>query len=312
MAVLSRFDELHDRYDPIGTGKAGSRYERLAAIMLKALRERDTVIHDLELRGTSEVKHQIDVTVETPGGRRRVLVECKDFDVSGKPVGLSVVRNFFGVVEDVSPDDAIVISCNRFTKPARTYAKAKKIRLAILRTPGENDWRRGSRSFEATVSLQIVELVAAHVDLSEDSRAKLAADRAAAGLHPTNTERHDPVFLNGPEDGRMQFNDYVSKQMNACAPPLGQEHEVTIPLRGMTLEIERRGGHALDSMRLRIRHRESPETTTIQACADTIAVLILEPDGESEAVIWDHDLRRFKIGEDGVVHESGPGAGERV
>lgn len=32
----SRYDGLHDRFDPIKTGKAGTRYERLAAMVLKA------------------------------------------------------------------------------------------------------------------------------------------------------------------------------------------------------------------------------------------------------------------------------------
>jgi hypothetical protein len=303
MANRSRFDDLHDAYDPFRPGKAGTRYERLAAIVLKALRENATVVHDLRLVGTSEVKHQIDVTIESQGKRKRVLIECKDFDVSGDLVGLGIIRDFFGVVEDVKPDAAIVMTCNGFTEEARTYAKAKKIKLAVLRTPHDDDWRRRPRSIVATVSLGIVELAAFHLNLAADSTARLAAERAAAGLHPAMTEQHDPVFFNGTEDGRVQFNDYVSKHMNAHVPPLGQEQDVTISLRGMTLEIGAHDGHPLDFMRLSIRHRGSSESTTIQVCADTIATLIFETDGESESVVWEHDLRRFKIGDDGIVRE---------
>jgi hypothetical protein len=45
--------------------------------------------------------------IEEKGQRRRVLVECKDFDKAGKPVGLGIVRNFRSVVEDTNPDEAL-------------------------------------------------------------------------------------------------------------------------------------------------------------------------------------------------------------
>jgi hypothetical protein len=47
----SRYDELHDRFFPILSSKEGTRYERLAAVVLKALDEKNVVIHDFKLRG---------------------------------------------------------------------------------------------------------------------------------------------------------------------------------------------------------------------------------------------------------------------
>ncbi len=61
MASRSRYDELHDKYEAILTTKSGTRYERLAAMVFKALHECNVVIHDVSLTGESEVPHQIDV-----------------------------------------------------------------------------------------------------------------------------------------------------------------------------------------------------------------------------------------------------------
>src|SRR5882672_8449581 len=112
----SKYDDIHDKYDPIDTTKAGTRYERLVAVVQKALDETAGVVHDVKLIGEdTQVKHQIDVTVARSGEARRVLIECKDYDVSGDPVGLGTIRDFYGVVDDVKPDEAIVITSNRFT-----------------------------------------------------------------------------------------------------------------------------------------------------------------------------------------------------
>ena len=130
----SRYDELHDKYHLILTTKAGTRYERLAAMVFKALEDRNVVIHDLELGGDDpDVKHQIDVTVEVAGAPKHVIIECKDFDISGEKVGLGIIRNFRSVVEDTKADEGIVITCTGFTEDAQKYARSKGIKLAVLR-----------------------------------------------------------------------------------------------------------------------------------------------------------------------------------
>jgi hypothetical protein len=54
--------------------KAGTKFERLAAIAFGALDGRTTV-HDLRLRGTGGVRNLIDGAVGDD--RRRLLIECK-------------------------------------------------------------------------------------------------------------------------------------------------------------------------------------------------------------------------------------------
>ncbi len=67
-------------------------------------------MRDLRLRGDSGVRHQIDAVVGD--GHKRILVETKDYD---KVRGLPIIRNFWGAVEDIGPDEAFVVTD---TKPA--------------------------------------------------------------------------------------------------------------------------------------------------------------------------------------------------
>jgi hypothetical protein len=106
--------------------KAGTKYERLAAVAFRHLTGRATV-HDLRLVGRSGVAHQIDAVVGE--SRKRVLIEAKDYDTK---VGLGIVRDFWGVVEDVRPSDAYIVTTEGFTKPAIQFAQAKAIKLAVL------------------------------------------------------------------------------------------------------------------------------------------------------------------------------------
>ncbi len=127
MSPGSSLDLIYDQLVAEERRKTGTKFERLAAIAFAALDGRTTV-HDLRLRGASGVRHQIDVTVGDD--RRRLLVECKQYD--GK-VGLSVVRDFWAVVDDVVPDEAFVVTTVGFTRDAIRFAEAKGLKLAVLR-----------------------------------------------------------------------------------------------------------------------------------------------------------------------------------
>jgi hypothetical protein len=100
----AELDLVYDRLIAAEKLKRGSKYERLAAVVFADLEGRDTV-HDLRLRGGSGVRHQIDVTVGPDP--KRLLVECKQYD---KTIGLGIVRDFFGAVEDLQPDAAYVVT----------------------------------------------------------------------------------------------------------------------------------------------------------------------------------------------------------
>ncbi|MBO4465774.1 MAG: restriction endonuclease [Bacteroidales bacterium] len=92
------------------------------------------VQHNVKLEGRSCQKHQIDVYWEymIAGTTHRVAIECKNYD---KPVRLSVVRNFKGVLDDLNGVQGIIVSKKGFQSGAKQYAKEWGISLKELRTP---------------------------------------------------------------------------------------------------------------------------------------------------------------------------------
>jgi hypothetical protein len=139
----ARYDELHDKYHQILTTKAGTRYKRLAAVVFKALEDKNAVIHDLSLSGNDpEVKHQIDIMADVAGSKKRIVIEFKDFDISKDNIGQDIIRNFRSVIEDTNADEGIFITCNGFTLDAQKYARSKGIKLVILRVFETHDMAR--------------------------------------------------------------------------------------------------------------------------------------------------------------------------
>jgi hypothetical protein len=140
-------DLVYDRLVAEEKLKSGSKYERLAAIVFRALTG-NTTIHDLRLRGESGVAHQIDAVVGLDN--RRILIEAKDYD---KPVGLPIVRNFSAVIADIEPNDAYIVTTERFTRDAVKFAKAKGIQLAVLRPLRDEDWENLVRRVRLTIQM---------------------------------------------------------------------------------------------------------------------------------------------------------------
>ena len=58
------YDDLLDKFHQIETNANGYEVRDLTATVCKTLEENSVVVHDVELRGRSDVKHQIDVTAE--------------------------------------------------------------------------------------------------------------------------------------------------------------------------------------------------------------------------------------------------------
>jgi hypothetical protein len=291
----SRYDELHDQFHAILTTKGGTRYERLAAIVFKVLDKSNTVIHDLKLAGTSEVKHQIDVTVEREGKRRHLLVECKDFDVSGDKVGLGIVRDFFAVVEDTKPDEAVILTCNDFTSEAAKYAKAKGIKLAVMRVFEAKDWEGRIREIVLTLHLSMPSRPRASLKLPASSQAKLVADLTAAGLGATGIEPEAPVFV--VENGtRTQFSEFVTAKANAHEA--GEAGPVVLDYSpaGLGLEVEQRGPIPIDGLVIEFSVHRMEQV--VNAVAEGIASLLVSGLGMADMVVFDKDLAKFRIIED--------------
>jgi Restriction endonuclease len=125
-------------------------------------------------------------TVE--GQSRRVLIECKDFDISGDKVGLPIVRNFWAVLDDTRADEGFIITCNGFTDDAAKYAKAKGIKLVVLRIHEEKDWE----GFIKTVVVRLLALAPANPTMTIHLPNEAEKQRFESAAITPSTERNPP------------------------------------------------------------------------------------------------------------------------
>jgi hypothetical protein len=296
MPKRSRYDELHDRYNTILTTKGGTRYEILAAFVFNALEEHDTVIHDVSLVGESDVAHQIDVLVERNGVRRRVLIECKDFDISGEKIGLNIIRNFRSVLEDMAADEGIIVTCNGFTTDGQKYAKAKRIKLVVLRAFEQADMVGRIKTVVANLHVLAPKTPTATLNLSDESKRLLGEECIKAGLNG-GVSIADPVyFVRGSE--RFQFNDFVTSKMRT-AMQAAKPHEtrtVSVPSDGWSIQVG--NGVLIPFVAIQVTFEMDDQIHQIKISSDRIAELILSGFGEDDIVIFGDQLERRKIDPD--------------
>lgn len=291
----SRYDELHDRYYELLSTKSGTRYERLAAVVFKCLEQSGTVIHDLKLVGDSGVSHQIDVTIERDGRQQRAVLECKDFYISGDKVGLGIIRDFYGVIADINPDEAYIVTCNGFTDDAERYAKSKHISLVVLREFLESDWDGRVRQIIIRVIPIVPSLPKVDIEFkNDDAWQKIDRDLQTIGINLSGLFPDRPIFFNTPE-GRFQANDFIQRNMqySVSTPPGAIEHDIDVS--NTTFEIANLG--SVELKRLRISYEIFYGEETIEIGGNRIAKLLLQGIGSDHKVIWDDDLRQFKLDE---------------
>lgn len=295
----SRYDELHDRFDPIKTGKAGTRYERLAAMVLKALHERDVVVHDMSLRGDSTVPHQIDVSLQRDGKTRRMIVECKDFDLREGKVGLDIVRSFRSVLEDTGADEAVILTCVGYTREARIYAKAKGIKLAVLRSFEESD--KVGRVQKIILNFHVRGAISLTIDMLAMDQAnfdrfngEMLAAGSGLGIH------HDSPVYFVKSGERIQFNEFLTRRANEHGNGKTQgEYAMKLFPDGWQISVA--DGVPIDFSFADIRYFYANETEVSEITSDRVAELILADFSDTDLVIFDDQLRRHKIQTDGTV-----------
>ena len=117
-----------------------TEYERFTQEIYQQLVNTDVVkatqvLHDVKLEGRSGQKHQIDVywEYEVAGNKHKVAIECKNYN---RPVPISVVQSFKGVLDDLNGVNGIIVTKKGFQEGAKRYAKEWGISLKELRTPG--------------------------------------------------------------------------------------------------------------------------------------------------------------------------------
>jgi hypothetical protein len=298
MPRRSRYDELHDEFHAILTEKRGTRYERLAAAVFAAMESESIVVHDLRLIGEDTgVKHQIDVLVEQASRQRRVLIECKDFDVRGARVGLGVVRDFWGVVDDVHPDEAWIITCNGFTRDAMTFAKGRGIKLATLRMFESEDWENRVHTIVINTFESTVDIGHPNIRINMDDSDAVALAASAPNGFALEAVPH--VFFDGIEElklidilrGLAGDTSAMSVEEVIFARPDTKGGWVTangvqrFPMNGFSVSAP-------------VQHRA--KKTTLSAMRGAARLLLTNTDG-LDVVVWQETLVGHCINDDGRV-----------
>ena len=95
-----------------------TEYERFTQEIYQQLVNTDVVkatqvLHNVKLEGRSGQKHQIDVywEYEIAGNKHKVAIECKNYN---RPVPISVVQSFKGVLDDLNGVNGIIVTKKGF------------------------------------------------------------------------------------------------------------------------------------------------------------------------------------------------------
>lgn len=293
-------DLVYDRLVAAEKLGAGTKYERLAAIAFSVLTGSATV-HDLRLRGTSGVRHQIDATVAEGGApARRILIEAKDYDAS--TVGLGIVRNFWAVVDDVRPDAAYIVTTQGFTRDALSFARAKNLRLAILRPPREEDWANIIRRVELELRVTAMRDAARVTwELHPEAHDLLESEMTQLGSVMTA----EVALVNGSGEARP-FEPQLLAALERGAMRLGGGGEVTGVVRvdGPTwLRCPGQPDARVNAWRWRASWRTT--STTIAAgegVGGLLAELVLRTvDGEIHRMVTNRDIEALAFDSEGHV-----------
>jgi len=296
----SQFDRIHDGFlDPDATRKPGVKYERLAAVVAKCLGPEVIVRHDQHYFGKADLSTQIDVTIDRGDGPLRTLLECKDFDISGKRVGVAKVREFFGVWKDLGADDAWIVTCNNFTSGARKWAKAHGIKLAILREFRESDWEGHFRELgiDWTIPSLAGQARTSLVLHSGEDQTKLLKVLGGSSDQFTNRE---PELIE--RNGRIRRFGELMKELPFASQDVGPQH-FEFDLSGARLRNTLTGDEVLiEKIEMDYAVVRYEFKTVVKMPA--IAMLLAQGFGPGDMVIWDTTLHRFDIdSETGIVSE---------
>lgn len=300
MKSRSKYDELHDQFYSITTTKKGTRYERLTAFIFKEFDESNCVIHDIKLIGESDVPHQIDVLVESDNKKKNILVECKDFDIGQKNVGISIIRDFYGVVSDVNPDEAFVVSTCGFTTNAKKYAKHHNIKLLVIRKFTDEDWQ--NRIGSINVNFYIVTAGEPQVDIYVDEKNKDFFNREMnnLGFDARGISEDLPIFVE--IDGQKEtFFSFLNEIMLKNLPWQPESVSLPVSFSDKKLLIN---DNEVPIKGLKINFEAIIDSDSMTILANSIATMILSGFEENDLVITDKPFKNFLIDpETGEVSE---------
>jgi Restriction endonuclease len=145
---VSAADELHKQVFGFTPSKAGTAFERLAAVVLAGLGW-ENVKHETKLQPQGRRAGQrLDITATHPDGAiERLLAECKDWN---RDVGKGTMDALVGVRDQANFDAAMAVTTKGFTRGAIDVAVDENIAMVVLREV------RPDESFVMSVEIQTV------------------------------------------------------------------------------------------------------------------------------------------------------------
>lgn len=122
--------------------------------------------HNIMLKGISNQEHQIDIYWEyrLGGITHRVALECKRHSTK---VDLGIIRDFWGVLDDIPGLRGVVVSPIGFTSGAETYAKSKSIGLKVIRPAQDADYDGRLKTLRISIHQRLPIILNLEISLDE-------------------------------------------------------------------------------------------------------------------------------------------------
>ncbi|MCF6764018.1 restriction endonuclease [Pseudomonas fragi] len=300
----SPIDELYQMIFGYVPKKAGTAFERLAAIATYVTEEDGVVRHDAALKGAhSGSRYQVDVLHQS--AEAKTMGEAKDYTYRGGKVGRSDLQKLAGALVDL-PDVAkgVFWSATDYTKPARQYAQmakgmtGKEILLRGLRESTGFDEQGFIKSICVKGTYQIPKLAEAiwTVHLSPQGKAKL-------------------LGLISDDETRVEFSGIINDFLNSSGVKITSIFELTSGGYGNIGEDGVSRGcfwlpdHYIWATKVLVSicglEYEIPydiQTTTFEITDNsTYRLVVLDETGAPVRILTDEKIREFDFNSDGLL-----------
>lgn len=190
-----------------------TEYEKFAREIYQKLMNAEgintiNVKHNVKLTGKSGQQHQIDVYWEYQigGVKHKVVIECKNYNAT---VPIGKVRDFYGLLADLTNVSGIMITKMGYQAGAKAYASYYGINLKKLRTP--------------TLEEAIIGEIQIHTQIARKRRLFLI-DKQWAELNNISLESLENWFAGiSLWDGELRYDGYFPLEISPGASILDKK-----------------------------------------------------------------------------------------
>ncbi|WP_457253666.1 restriction endonuclease [Pseudomonas juntendi] len=299
----SPIDELYREIFGSSPNKAGTAFERLAAIATFVESQGGNITHDAALKGAaSGSNYQIDVLHQSEG--TTTMGEVKDYTHSGGKVGRSDLQKLTGALLDLSDvGKGVFWSATDYTKPARQYASAsksmphgKEILLRGLResTPTDEQGFVKTINFTGTHCIPLYEDARWVVHWTSEGISSLKAlippgensidtDGAIDVIFDAHGEPLTSIFELTSKGHGLRGEDNVCRACYWLPGHYVRTNRILAPIHGLEYEIPY------------LIHKSTFQITD----NSTHRLVVLDEDGSPVRILTDEKLREFNFAPNG-------------